>query len=218
MDLIDGLMTTRAIRRFTDEEISEEEIWTCLRAAIQAPSGGNSQPYRFLIVTDAERRRALGEVYRRAWARYQPAVQKATPPPRSERAAAMVQRMLSSAQHLADHMGEAPVIALVLVAGGGAALRDDEGPLDVGTPYASVFPAVQNFMLAARALGIGTTLTTLYRIYQEDVRRICDIPTEFEVEAMIPMGRPRGRFGVAPRRPAEKLTYWNRFGDTRERS
>lgn len=216
MDLIEGLMTTRAIRRFTDEAISDEEIWTCLRAAIQAPSGGNSQPYRFLVVTDAEKRRALGEIYRRAWGRYAPAVQKATPPPRSERGADMVRRMLGSAEHLAEHLGEAPVIVLVLVPGGGAALRDDQGELDIGTKYSSVFPAVQNLMLAARALGIGSTLTTLYRIHQDDVRVLCEIPAEFEVEALIPLGRPRGNFGVAPRRPAERLTYWDSFGETRD--
>jgi nitroreductase len=217
MDLFEAMMTTRAIRRFTDEPISDEELWTCLSAAVQAPSGGNSQPWRFLIVTDPEIRRAIGEVYARAWARYHPAVLKVTPPAQSESGAQQGERMLSSAQHLADHIGEAPAMALVLMPAAQGGLRDEEGELDIGTPFASIFPAVQNFMLAARGLGIGTTLTTLYRIYQDDIRKICDIPQDFEVVALLPMGRPRGKFGVAPRRPAEKVTYWNRFGEHRER-
>jgi nitroreductase len=217
MDLFEAMMTTRAIRRFTDEPISDEELWTCLSAAVQAPSGGNSQPWRFLIVTDPEIRRGIGEVYARAWARYHPAVMKVTPPARSESGAQQGERMLSSAAHLADHIGEAPAMALVLMPAAQGGLRDDGGELDIGTPFASIFPAVQNFMLAARGLGIGTTLTTLYRIYQDDVRKLCDIPQDFEVVALLPMGRPRGKFGVAPRRPAQKVTYWNRFGEHRER-
>lgn len=94
-------------------------------------------------------------------------------------------------------------------------LHDDEGPMDIGTPFASVYPAVQNFMLAARSMGIGTTLTTVYRIYQQEVRDILGIPERYEIIALVPMGRPRGQFGVAPRRPVESVTHWNRFGEKR---
>ena len=73
--------------------------------------------------------------------------------------------------------------------------------------------AMQNFMLAARGLGIGTCLTTMFRIFQDEVRAVCDIPKEYEIEALIPMGRPRGKFGVAPRRPAAEVTSWNTFGN-----
>jgi nitroreductase len=94
-------------------------------------------------------------------------------------------------------------------------LQDETGPLDVGTPFASVYPAVQNFMLAARGLGIGTTLTTVYRVYQQEVRDILGVPEQFEIVALVPMGRPRGRFGVAPRRPVEAVTHWDTFGNKR---
>ena len=70
-------------------------------------------------------------------------------------------------------------------------------------------------MLAARGLGIGTTLTTVYRIYQDEVRAICGIPERYEIVALVPMGRPCGRFVVGRRRPAEQLTHWNRFGAKR---
>jgi nitroreductase len=94
-------------------------------------------------------------------------------------------------------------------------LQDAEGPLDVGTPYASVYPAVQNFMLAARALGIGTTLTTAYRIHQQDVRDLCGIPDLYEIVALVPMGRPRHGFGQGKRRPLASVTHWQRFGSRR---
>ena len=95
-------------------------------------------------------------------------------------------------------------------------LEDEQGPLDVGTPYASVYPAVQNLMLAARGLGIGTTLTTVYRIYQDEVRTLWGVPPRYEIVALLPMGRPaRGRFAVGWRRPPEQVTHWDRFGNRR---
>jgi nitroreductase len=94
-------------------------------------------------------------------------------------------------------------------------LTDDEGELDVGTPYASVYPAVQNLMLAARSMGVGSVLTTVYRIRQDEVRELLAIPDTYEVVALVPLGRPAGRFGTARRRPPEAITHWDRFGEKR---
>jgi len=92
-------------------------------------------------------------------------------------------------------------------------VEDDEGPMPVGPTHASVYPAVQNFMLAARSLRLGTTMTTLHRIYEDEVRQLCDIPARYEVLALLPLGYPTGNWGVAPRpRPAERITSWDRFG------
>jgi len=107
------------------------------------------------------------------------------------------------------------LVVLVLMPNISMTLEDADGPLDVGTPFASVYPAVQNFMLAARGLGIGTTLTTVFRIYQDEVRTLCGIPARFEIVALVPMGRPRGKFGRGRRRPPEQVTHWNRFGNKR---
>ena len=215
MDLYDGIMTLKAIRRFTPEPVTEEEIETCLRAAIQAPSGGNIQPWQFLVITDPETKSAVGEIYRRSYARYEPKMLEATPPARSEAAAESQRRVLESSRHLAEHIGEAPALVAFLMPNISMTLQDDEGPLDVGTPFASVYPAVQNFMLAARNLGIGTTLTTVYRVYQQEVREVLGIPERYEIVALVPMGRPKGKFGVAPRRPVSSVTHWNRFGERR---
>ena len=123
---------------------------------------------------------------------------------------------MAASRHLAEHLGEAPVILLFLMPSITMTLADEEGELDVGTPYASLYPAVQNFMLAARSLGLGTALTTVYRIYQDEVRAVCEIPDRFEIPALVPVGHPTGRFGVAPRKPLEKLTHWNTFGNRRD--
>jgi nitroreductase len=216
MDLLEALATTRAIRRFTAEPLAEADILACIRAATQAPSGGNIQPWQFLVVTDPATKRALGDVYRRAYDRYEPALLRARPPARSAEEEASFQRMRRASRHLAEHLGEVPAMVLVLMPRDlSMTLHDDAGPLDVGSPFASVYPAVQNLMLAARGLGIGTTLTTVYRVYQDDVRAICGIPARWEIVALIPMGRPRGAFRVGRRRPAEHVTHWERFGSKR---
>ena len=215
MDLIEGLMTTRAMRRYTAEPISEQAIVACLRAAMQAPSGGNIQPWQFLVITDPDLRRQVGDIYRRAYSRYEPAMLKTMPPFRTPADEAAFIRTRDASRHLAEHMGEAPVQVLFLMPDIVMTLEDEDGPLDVGSPYASIYPAVQNFMLAARGLGIGTALTTVHRVYQDEVRELLGIPDRYQTVALVPMGRPKGRWGVAPRRPLEKVTNWNRFGSRR---
>jgi nitroreductase len=216
VDLIEGLMTTRAMRRYTDQPVTEEDVVTCLRAALQAPSGGNIQPWQFLVVTDAEKRAKLGEIYHRAYFRYEAAMLPTVPPFRDQANKASFERTVAASRHLAEHLGEAPVILLFLMPSITMTLQDEGGDLDVGTPYASLYPAVQNFMLAARALGLGTALTTVHRIYQAEVLALFEIPDRFEIPALVPVGHPTGKFGIAPRKPLEKLVHWNTFGNRRD--
>jgi nitroreductase len=213
MDLYEGIMTTRAMRRFRSEPITVTEIERILAAAVQAPSGGNIQPYQFLVVTDADTRAAIGDIYRRAYDRYEPAVLKLIPPFADADAQARHERNWRASRHLAEHIGDAPVMVLVLMPRISMAVRDDEGDMDVGPTYASVYPAVENLILAARALEIGTVLTTVYRVYEDEVRAVCGIPDRYEVVALLPLGRPTGSWGVAPRRPVAELTNWNQFGN-----
>jgi len=215
VDLYEALMTTRAMRRFTDEPVSDEDVMACLRAAVQAPSGGNIQPYQFLVVTEPSLRSAIGDLYLRAWERYEPAVAAITPPPRDEEAARRQERNVRASDDLARTLGGVPVLVLVLMPKISMVVSDDDGEMDVGPTYASVYPAVQNLILAARARGLGTVLTTVYRVYEDELRELCGIPDRYEVVALLPLGHPRGRWGVAPRRPAESLTSWNRFGEKR---
>src|SRR6266508_679355 len=117
-------------------------------------------------------------------------------------------RMFASADHLANHLAEVPVLIIAAIRGG-----------DTGTSPAGsyVYPAVQNLMLAARALGLGTTLTTLHRAHEGDVKELLAIPDNVETMALIPLGWPKGKFGMGPRRPVEEVAYWDKWGETRER-
>jgi nitroreductase len=215
MDLYDALLTTRAMRRFSDEPVTDEQVWACLRAAVQAPSGGNIQPYQFLVVRDPDLRRGIGDLYLRAWERYAPAVTAATPPARDEAAAARQARNMAASDHLARTLGDVPVHVLVLMPRISMVVTDDEGEMDVGPTYASVYPAVQNLVLAARAHGLGTVLTTVYRVHEAELRDLLGIPDRYEVVALLPLGHPTGRWGIAPRRPAESRTSWAPVGGKR---
>jgi nitroreductase len=219
VELLDGIMTARAMRRFTDEPVAEEQIWTCLRAAVQAPSGGNIQPYQFVVVTSQDTKDRLAEVYLRAWRRYGAAVAAAVDGRfRTEDERRAWERNVAASDHLATHLASVPVLVLVLMPDIEMTAEDDQGVMDVGPTYASVYPAVQNFVLAARAQGLGTVLTTVFRIHEDEVRAICAIPERYRVVALLPLGHPRGRFGIAPRpRPAEAVTSWDRYGERRQR-
>lgn len=191
MDVFEAMATTRAMRRLDpDRPVSDEDVFTVLEAATKAATGGNSQPVRWLVVRDPEKRRRLGEIYRECWLPVREIYASVEQQPDTV-------RVLNSADHLGDHMGDAPVIILPCSKG------------QPGQAESSVFPGVQNLFLAARALGLGTTLTTVHRLQEDDVRAVLDIPADVNTWAMIPMGYPTGRWGEAKRRPVREITYWD---------
>ncbi len=208
MELYEGILTTRAIRRYTDEPVTTEEIEACLRAAQQAPSGGNAQPWHYVVVTGPEARRRVAEIYRAAYERWERAQLAALPPFRSDEDRETFLRGLRASRYLAEHLDEAAALVLFCLPKISIAPRDEEGTVEIGPLYASVYPAVQNFMLAARSFGIGTVLTTVWWSRQDELRELLGIPERFEIVALVPMGRPRGAFGVAPRRNPAEVTHW----------
>jgi len=215
LDAIETIMTTRAMRRYSDRPVSDDDIATCLRAAQQGPSGGNVQPQQYVVVQDPALRAEVGRLYREAFDRYERSLPEPSEFPDAERAAAW-KRSRDASRHLADHLGEVPVIVVFLQPLIPWGSVDDEGPMDIGRLDASVYPAVQNFCIAARALGLGTALTTVIRIRSADLFDLLGVPTgKFEVAALTPLGYPTGRFGVAPRKPAAAVTHWDRWGDKR---
>jgi nitroreductase len=218
LDLLEGIMTTRAMRRLKPDPITDEILWQILAAANQAPSGGNIQPWQFMMVTDPDVKAPLADLYRRNHDRYEAAMLPTRRPPADEASANAWQRTVDASRHLAEHFGEVPAIAIVLAADIDLTISDAQGPLDIGSILGSVFPAVQNLMLAARSFGIGSALTTVLRIDQPATRDLLGIPDRWQVVGVIPLGYPEGRFGVAPRKPVEKITHWNHFGEKRTRS
>ena len=197
MELFEAMRTTRAMRRLDpDRPVSDEDLWTLVEAASKAPSGGNRQVARWLIVTDPERRAKIGELYGQAWK----SVRSGYVDTQGDGARSAI---LTSADHLADHMGKAPAIIV---------------PCSRAADPASIYPGCQNLFLAARALGLGTALTTVHRLKEAEVKAVLEIPDDVRTWAMIPVGYPLGRWGEARRRPVEETTYWDRYGDRRERS
>lgn len=212
VEAIDVIMSTRAMRRYSSDAVSQDEIETCLKAAQQAPSGGNVQPQQYVVVLDPELRAAVGTLYRRAYDRYERSLPEPSAFPDEAQAAAW-RRTRDASRHLADHLGEVPVIVVFLQPLIPWSPSDDEGPMDIGRLDASVYPAVQNFCVAARALGLGTALTTVIRIHSAELLELLGVPAgRFEVAALTPLGRPTGSFGVAPRKPASAVTHWDRWG------
>ncbi len=212
---IESLMTTRAIRRFTSDPVSDDELRQCLRAAQQAPSGGNVQPQQYLVVTDPHRRAVVARWYRAAFDRYEATLPEPTEF-RDEAQAASWRRTRDASRYLADHLDDAPALVLFLQPLIPWTPRDDDGEMDIGRLDASVYPAVQNFCVAARSLGLGTALTTVIRIHTAEVLAELGVPEgRFEIAALVPVGRPAGRFGVAPRKPADAVTHWDIWGDRR---
>ncbi len=210
-DLYEGILTTRAIRRYTDEPVTRDEIEACLRAAQQAPSGGNAQPWQYVVVTDPDRKAGVAEIYRAAYDRWERAQLAALPPFRTEEDRDTFLRGVRASRYLAEHLDTAAAVVLFCMPQVSIAPRDEEGVVEIGPLYASVYPAVQNFMLAARSLGIGTVLTTVWWSRQADLRELLGIPDRYEIVALVPMGRPQGSFGVAPRRRAEDVTHWEEW-------
>lgn len=220
MDAIETIMTTRAMRRFSTQPVADADIETCLKTAQQGPSGGNVQPQQYVVVTDEALRAQVGALYQQAYHRYEQSLPEPTAFADEAQGAAW-RRTRDASRHLADHLGNVPTLVLFLQPIIPWGSTDADGPMDIGRLDASVYPAVQNFCIAARSLGLGTALTTVIRIHSAEVLQLLGVPSRddgsprFEIAALLPVGYPKGKFGVAPRKPAAAVTHWNRWGDKR---
>ena len=204
-DLFEIIATTRSMRRLKPDPVPPALIQKILEAGTAAPSGGNMQRWRFLVVTDRTVKQTIGAYYKRAWDEYAgPAYRSGTPAPGTD--PHRFERMLDAAQYLADHLHEAPVWIVACLEGVGVQ----------GTPTywsgSSIYPAVQNMLLAARALGLGATLTTLFLRYEAEVAAALGLPAGVKCYALLPIGYPMGRFGPVRRAPLSEVVYQDRWG------
>ena len=196
MPIGEAIFTQRSIRRFRPDPIPPDDLRLILEAASKAPNGGNNQTARFLVLTDPALIKQFGALYREAWW----AKRRDEKQPWTTREAIPAEdRNHVAAARLADEIADAPCIVLAL------SLRRGQA--------SSVIPAVQNLMLAARALGVGSVPTTLHAQVMERVYGLLGIPPEVELHLCIPLGYPRGRFGPTQRRPIAETTFANRWGD-----
>jgi nitroreductase len=203
MDFFETITTLRAMRRLHPDPIPDEDLWKILDTAIRAPSGGNTQPWNFIVIRDQVVKDKIGAWYLDAWQKTYGAAREAM------LADPRMVKTYHSADHLANHLAEVPVMILVTTR------KDNVRVGAIGG--ASIYPAVQNLMLAARALGYGTTLTTLHKLHDAEVKGLLGIPEDHETMALIPLGKPKGKFGLPPRTPVEKVVHWDHWGETRSR-
>lgn len=217
--LFEAIHTARALRRFKTDPVPDELITRILDAAIRAPSASNVQNWAFVVVKDREQRSRIAEIYRRAFAMMSAMYRDRRPLPHQTQAS--YNKMMAAADHLANHLHEVPamIIAGLMVPAvrynppaGDAARVTSARPLISG---ASIYPAVQNMLLACRALGLGSVLTTIHAYYNDDVRTALGLPAEFISYAMLPIGYPEDGSGHGPvkRRPLSEVVCLDRWGN-----
>lgn len=200
LGLLEGLASTRAIRRYRDEPVGEDDLATIMWHASRAPSGSNRQPFRFVVLRDGPRairaKALLGESFRALWAekRHRDGYDAGS----GTQADTPKARMAATMEHFVDHFEATPVVVL-------ACLIRHRDPTP--TEGASVYPACQNLLLAARALGYGGVMTMWHAYVEDELRELLDIPADVAISATLTLGRPQGRHGPVRRRPIDELVF-----------
>jgi nitroreductase len=213
IDVYQAMRTLRAVRRLRPDPIPDDVLERVLEAATWAPTGGNQQPWRIVLVRDTTVKQCLGELYAESWRRFSAGYEE-----RIARLAADQQpaqrKMVAAGDFLAAHFSAVPAIAVFCFNAKMMAITDAKlGRISV-VGGASVYPAVQNFLLACRAEGLGCVLTTLLCEHEPVVRELLAIPEPWGTAAAVPLGYPvlRGH-GPIRRRSVAEMVYDDRFGD-----
>jgi nitroreductase len=199
-DLFEIIQTTRSMRRLKPDPVPNELIRKILEAGVCAPSGGNMQRWRFLVIKDPAIKKTVGAFYKRAFEQVAQRYRAGEPAPGTSREQFL--RLLDAAEYLAAHIHEAPVWIVPCW----------DGDTPTRTSGSSVYPAVQNMLLAARALGLGATLTTVYLQFEKETEAALGLPPNVHSYALLPIGYPMGRFGPVRRVPLVDVVYEDRWG------
>lgn len=212
MELYDAMSTLRAVRRIKPDPVPDEVLDRVLTAATWAPTGGNHQSWHIVVVKDPALKQGLEDLYRPHWMGYIPGYKehmKHMP----EHEAESSRKALESGTYLATHMHEAPVICVFCFNPNHITVTDANQPRQSVVGGGSIYPAVQNLLLAARSEGLGCVLTTLLCMEEPAVKELLDIPEEWHTAAHVPLGYPvLGGHGPISRKPINKMTSLNKFG------
>ena len=219
--LFEAIYSARSIRRLKPDPVPEELITKILDAAIRAPSGGNAQSWAFLVVRDPDLRQRLGTIYRKA-SDIAAAVYAARGRP-AHLTEGQFARMMTAGAHLWEHMGDAPVL-LIPCARVPALPAREALPSEIAARWedevayadrirgASIYPAVQNIILACRGFGLGTVITTSHIRCEDEVKTLLGIPEDVSTFALMPIGWPLDNFGPLTRRPLAEIAHADRWG------
>ena len=204
-DLFDIIRTTRAMRRLKPDPVPDDLIHRILEAGVCAANGGASQLWRFLVVKDPEIKEQVQKWYQKAFDEVVgPRYEKSEPPPGSS--PGRYRRQHDAVQYLTEHYHEAPVWIV-------ACQDEGEDSLIARMSGASIYPAVQNMLLAARALGLGATLTTRHLLYEREVETILGLPPGVRSYAILPIGYPMGNFGPVGRGSLSDVVFLDKWGE-----
>lgn len=208
MPLRAAMETQRAVRRLLPDPVDDAVVLRCLELATRAPTGSNAQNWEFVVVKDADVKERLARQYRRAWSVYGRIARLVVRRRRDERSA----RILEAVQWQVDHFAEAPVIVVACLRGGRAPLST-ASPIVASSYYGSIYPSMQNLLLAARAVGLGATLVTLPLWSTVAARRALGLPPSVTPCCVVPLGWPRGRYGPTTRKPVGTVVHLDRYGN-----
>ena len=201
----EALSTTRSVRRRIDFDrpVEPEVLEACIDVATQAPTGAGAERWRFVIVTDAEKKLALAEIYRRALGHFRHVREE-----EALRTGAEPPEVKATHMALADRMHEMPALVVACIEG-----RPTETVAQQVAFYGSILPAAWSFMVALRARGLGSTWTTLHLLYEKEAAAIMSIPSDVTQTVLIPVGYTRNAvLRTAERSPAREVTFWNEWG------
>ena len=213
IELYEAMRTLRAVRRLRPDPIPDDVLRRVLEAATWAPTGGNRQAWRIIVVKDQMGKQRLGELYKKITIPFmQSYSERLASLPKRERA--KTEKMPRSGVYLAEHFGEAPVLCIFCFNSDGLAVTDADLPRVSVVGGGSIYPAVQNLLLACRAEGLGCVLTTLLCKAEPEVRDMLAIPQPWGTAAAVPIGYPQLRgHGPISRRPVEEMAFidsWER--------
>jgi len=212
VQLYEAMRTLRAVRRLRPDPIPPDMLHRVLEAATWAPTGGNVQPWRAVVVRERARKEVLQRLYAEQWTRYV-AGHRRLLTAADEAARARAERMLRSGDHLAVHFAEVPVHVVFCFNPELMAITDAALPRVSVVGGASIYPAVENVLLACRAEGLGCVLTTLLCVCEDEVRTLLEIPQPWATAAVVPIGYPKLRgHGPITRRPVEKMVFGESWG------
>ena len=212
MELYEAMSTLRAVRRIRPDPIPDDVLERVLTAATWAPTGGNHQSWHIVAVKDPKLKQGLEDLYRPHWMSYIPGYE-AHMQNMPEREAESSRKALASGTYLATHMHEAPVICVFCFNPSHITVTDASQPRQSVVGGGSIYPAVQNLLLAARSEGLGCVLTTLLCMEEPAVKKLLDIPDEWHTAAHVPLGYPvLGGHGPISRKSITKMTSVDKFG------
>jgi nitroreductase len=226
MPLEDAMMTQRAVRRLLPDPVDDRIVLRCIELALKAPTGSNGQNWEFVVVKDVDTKEALARRYRQAWTRYRQLGEWMTQNQDSNTVAQtiakasgggnadseMMAKILRAVQWQVDHFTELPVLVVACLRGGKMPYVPQPS-IQASSFYGSIYPSVQNLLLAARAVGLGASLITMPLWSLTTARKVLGLPRSVTPACIVPLGWPRGKYGPTTRRPVGDVVHLDRFGD-----